>query len=87
MATQRKSLSKRQRRIIIVAAAAESVLKAAMLIDLRRRPADQVRGPKWLWASTALANTAGIAPLSYFLVGRTNSHVAQSTSAGKSSNK
>jgi hypothetical protein len=77
MAKQRKSLSKRQRRIIIVAAAAESVLKAAMLIDLRRRPADQVRGPKWLWASTALVNTAGIAPLSYFLVGRTSSHVAR----------
>jgi hypothetical protein len=64
-------LSSRQRRIIIAAAAAETVLKAVMLIDLRRRPAGQVRGPKWLWASTALINTAGIAPVSYFLVGRT----------------
>jgi hypothetical protein len=72
MAKQRSDLSKGQRQIIIVAAAAEAALKAAMLIDLRRRPADQVRGPKWLWASTALVNTAGIAPLSYFIVGRTS---------------
>jgi NADH:ubiquinone oxidoreductase subunit B-like Fe-S oxidoreductase len=71
MAKQWTDLSRRQRQVIIVAAAAETALKAAMLIDLRRRPADQVRGPKWLWASTALINTAGIAPLSYFVVGRT----------------
>jgi hypothetical protein len=76
MAKQRRNLTTRrfttrQRRIIIAAAAAETALKAAMLIDLRRRPAAQVRGPKWLWASTALINTAGIAPVSYFLVGRT----------------
>jgi hypothetical protein len=71
MAKERSALSARQRRILIVAAAAETALKAAMLFDLRRRPASQVRGPKWLWASTALVNTAGIAPLSYFFVGRT----------------
>jgi len=74
MAEQRTHLSKRQRRIIIAAAAAEAALKAAMLIDLRHRPASQVRGPKWLWASTALVNTAGIAPLSYFIVGRTSAN-------------
>jgi len=74
MATQRTDLSTRQRRIIIAAAAVEAVLKTAMLIDLKRRPAGQVRGPKWLWASTALVNTAGIAPLSYFIVGRTRAH-------------
>jgi len=63
-------LSKRQRRFVVAAAAVEGVLKAAMLIDLSRRPAGQVRGPKWLWASTALVNTAGLAPLSYFILGR-----------------
>ena len=73
MAKQRSDLSKRQRRII-AAAAAEPALKTAMLIDLARRPASHVRGPKWLWASTALVNTAGIAPLSYFIVGRTGAH-------------
>ncbi|MFI6073110.1 hypothetical protein ACIA5C_16115 [Actinoplanes sp. NPDC051343] len=74
MAKQRSNLSDRQRQIIIVAAVFETALKTAMLIDLRRRPANQVRGPKWLWASTALINTAGLAPLSYFVVGRTPSH-------------
>ena len=41
-----------------------------MLIDLKRRPAAQVRGPKWLWAASALVNSAGVIPLSYFLLGR-----------------
>jgi hypothetical protein len=74
MAKQWSGLSKAQRRIIVAAAAGEGVLKAVMLIDLARRPAGQVRGPRWLWASTALINTAGIAPLSYFIVGRTRVH-------------
>jgi hypothetical protein len=74
MAKQRGELSKTRRRIIIVVAAVEAGLKVAMLIDLGRRPAGRIRGPKWLWASTALINTAGIAPLSYFIVGRTSAH-------------
>jgi hypothetical protein len=63
-------LSTRQRRLIIAAAAAETALKVAMLVDLRRRNASEVRGPKWLWAASALINSAGIAPLSYFVLGR-----------------
>jgi hypothetical protein len=70
MAEQSSGLNKTARRILLAAGIAEAALKAAMLLDLRRRPASQIRGPKWLWASTALVNTAGIAPLSYFLVGR-----------------
>ncbi|BFU44750.1 hypothetical protein [Krasilnikovia sp. MM14-A1004] len=64
-------LSQRQRRLIVLAAAAETALKAAMVIDLKRRPASRVRGPKWLWASGVLVNSAGIVPAAYFLVGRT----------------
>lgn len=52
------------------AAAVEAILKAAMLVDLKRRPASQVRGSKRLWAASALLNTAGIVPLTYFVVGR-----------------
>ena len=74
MSKQRSNLSDRQHQIIIAVAAVEAALKAAMLIDLKRRPAGRVRGPKWLWASTALLNTAGIAPLTYFIVGRTSAH-------------
>jgi hypothetical protein len=65
-----RDLSARQRRLILAGAAVETALKVAMLVDLRRRPASAVRGPKWAWAATAIANTAGIAPLSYFILGR-----------------
>jgi hypothetical protein len=64
------NLSSRKRRLIIVAAITEAILKTAMLIDLKRRPANQIRGSKWVWASTALVNSAGIGSLSYFAFGR-----------------
>jgi hypothetical protein len=52
MASMRKwsDLSERTRQLIIVTAVAESMLKTAALIDIKRRPASQIRGPKWLWA-------------------------------------
>jgi hypothetical protein len=65
-----QDLSQVQRRAIIGIAVAETALKAAMLVDLKRRQANEVRGPRWLWASTALINSAGIAPAAYFLFGR-----------------
>jgi hypothetical protein len=64
------SLSSGQRSLVVVAGLTEAALKALMLIDLRRRPADQIRGPKWLWALGALLNTAGIGSVVYFAVGR-----------------
>ena len=52
-------------------AAVDGVLKIAALVDMRKRPASQIRGPKWLWAtSVALVGSAGILPASYFLIGR-----------------
>jgi hypothetical protein len=65
-----RDLSSGQRRLIVVAAAVEAALKVVMLVDLRRRPPDSVRGPKRAWAASALLNTAGIAPLAYFVLGR-----------------
>jgi hypothetical protein len=72
MARRRWSdLSPRTRRVIIVVAAAETGLKAAALADIRRRPASQIKGPKWLWIPVvALVNSAGLVPLSYFAFGR-----------------
>jgi hypothetical protein len=64
-------LSKRSRKLIIVAAVAETSLKVAALIDIKRRPASQIRGSKWLWAAVVLVvNSFGGAPLSYFAFGR-----------------
>ena len=64
-------LSDRNRKLIIGAAIAEGILKIAVLVDIRRRPANQIRGSKRLWIIAAvLVNSAGIGPLSYFAFGR-----------------
>jgi hypothetical protein len=73
VASMRKwsDLSERTRQLIIVTAVAESMLKAAALIDIKRRPASQIRGPKWLWAPVvAIINSAGLVPITYFVFGR-----------------
>ena len=63
-------LSERNRRIITVVVIVEAALKAWMLLDLKRRPADEVRGSKRLWAFSSVVNSAGVVPLSYFVFGR-----------------
>ena len=73
MAARRQwgDLPPRTRQLIIAGAAFEVPLKVAALIDLKRRPASQVRGPKWLWAVVVvLVNSVGGVPISYFLFGR-----------------
>jgi hypothetical protein len=73
MAARKKwsDLSTRSRRLIAVAAVAEASLKTAALIDIKRRPASQIRGPKWIWAVVVvIVNSFGSAPLSYFAFGR-----------------
>lgn len=73
MADRRRwsDLSEGTRRFIIVTAVAESILKGAALIDIKRRPADQIRGPKWLWVPVVtVVNSLGIVPISYFVFGR-----------------
>jgi hypothetical protein len=67
-------LSERQRRLLIAGAVMEGILKLVALNDLRRRPAAEVRGRKWVWATVVtLANSAGVVPLAYFLFGRPKS--------------
>jgi hypothetical protein len=64
-------LSKPTQRLIIVGAAVETSLKAVALIDLKRRPATEVRGSKWMWVpALTVLNSAGLAPLAYFVFGR-----------------
>jgi hypothetical protein len=73
MVAQRRwsDLSERNRRLLTITAVAEGILKLAALIDLKRRPASQVRGPKWLWATVlAVVGSAGVLPLCYFAFGR-----------------
>jgi hypothetical protein len=65
-----KDLSPRTRALLIAAAVTEAGLKAAALLDLRRRPASEVRGSKRVWAASMIINSAGVIPLSYFAFGR-----------------
>jgi hypothetical protein len=40
-------------------------------VDLKRRPASEVRGPKWIWIpAVTVINSFGCAPLAYFIFGR-----------------
>jgi hypothetical protein len=68
---QWSDLSERTRRLLITVAVVEAILKVAALIDIKGRPASQLRGPKWMWASVvAVAASAGVVPISYFVFGR-----------------
>jgi len=71
MARRWGDLSERSRKVVIATAIGEAFLKTAVLIDIRRRPASQIRGSKRMWIVAAvLVNSAGVGPLSYFAFGR-----------------
>jgi hypothetical protein len=64
-------LSEGQRRLLVTSATLDGILKLAALIDIWRRPASEIRGSKRMWATcVAVINSAGIVPISYFLLGR-----------------
>lgn len=68
------ALSPRTRKLVLVVGAIEAVLKVAALIDLARRPAEEVRGAKSKWATAiVVVNSAGALPLYYFARGRRTS--------------
>ena len=73
MARKRKKkgwsdLSPGQQRATVAAGIVELGMKVAALADLRRRPAEEIRGPKALWAALLFVNFVG--PGAYFAVGR-----------------
>ena len=64
-------LSERTRRLLIAAAVADGALRVAALIDIKRRPASQIRGRKRVWATVvSVINSAGVVPIAYFVFGR-----------------
>ena len=64
-------LSPTTQKLIIVGGTVDAALKVAAMVDLVRRPADAVRGPKPVWATAlVLVNSAGLLPLGYFAFGR-----------------
>jgi hypothetical protein len=70
MATKKKwsELSDRSRRLITVLGVIEGVLLVATLVDIRRRPAEQIKGSKRMWSALAFVNIIG--PIAYFVFGR-----------------
>ncbi len=73
MAARRRwsDLTERNRKLLLTAAVADGALRVAALIDIKRRPASQIRGRKWIWAAVAaLVSSAGVVPISYFVFGR-----------------
>lgn len=63
-----RDLSPRQQTAILVMASVQMSLAATAWVDLARRPATLVRGPKPLWAAAIAVNVVG--PIAYFVAGR-----------------
>ena len=61
-------LSAGQKRGIALSGAVQIGLLIAALIDIYRRPVEQIRGSKWVWTVVSFINFAG--PVSYFAFGR-----------------
>jgi hypothetical protein len=61
-------LSPRQRALLLTLVSVELALTATALVDLVRRPAAQVRGPKVAWAVGCFVQPVG--PIAYLAVGR-----------------
>jgi len=66
-----RDLSPARRRAVMSVAAVDLGLRTWALVDLRRRPAQNVKGPKAAWAAgLVVVSSAGILPLAYFILGR-----------------
>jgi len=76
-------LSDREKTAVLVAVSVQLSLAATAWIDLARRPAELVRGPKAAWAAAIAVNFVG--PLAYFTLGRV--HAASSSSPCESAGR
>jgi phospholipase D-like protein len=65
---QWSDLSSRQRAGLVGAGIVQVSLQLAALVDLYRRPREQVKGHKAAWVAASFVNTFG--PLAYFEYGR-----------------
>jgi hypothetical protein len=61
-------LSGAQKVPIVLTGAVQLGLLAAALVDIYRRPTEEIQGAKGLWTAAAFINYVG--PISYFLFGR-----------------
>ncbi len=71
MGTRKKKwsdLTPTQQRAVVLLGAVEVILTAAATVDVLRRDASHVRGPKALWVSAFVVQPFG--PIAYFAAGR-----------------
>ena len=64
------NLTAREKVPFVVRGIVQFALLAAALADIHRRPAEEIKGSKWLWRAVALVNFMGIGPIAYFVFGR-----------------
>lgn len=63
-----RDLSSRNRVLLVVLGIVQVSLNAAAQIDITRRAADEIRGPKFAWRLVSMVNIVG--PVAYFVRGR-----------------
>lgn len=61
-------LTEREKTAALVAVSVQLSLAVTAWVDLARRPAELVRGPKPVWAAAIAVNFIG--PIAYFTAGR-----------------
>jgi len=64
-------LAPSRKRVLVVLGVVDAGLRAWALVDLRKRSAEEVNGPKAVWAlALSVVNSAGVVPAAYLVVGR-----------------
>ena len=63
-----RDLSTGRRIALALSTLVQMALLGAALWDIRRRPAEEIRGPKPMWTALAFVNFVG--PIAYFAFGR-----------------
>lgn len=69
--TRWDEMSPTSRALVTTVAVVDAGLRAWALVDLRNRPADQVKGPKAVWGlALSVVSSAGVLPAAYLVLGR-----------------
>ena len=64
-------LSPARRKLVVTVGVVDAGMRAWALIDLKNRPADEVNGPKAVWAlALTVVSSAGLLPAAYLVFGR-----------------
>ncbi len=67
----------RDQRVAVAVGIADLAVRAVALVDLARRPAEQVLGSKAAWAACLVIFNGLGAPATYFLIGRRRAAAGQ----------